>query len=56
MPLEWLTATQDKSQATSLGRHRRNCTVCSHAKRAEIEADFVSWHGDRWQESGIPED
>lgn len=26
----------------SLGRHRRNCTVCTHPKRAEIEADFVS--------------
>ena len=27
----------------SLGRHRRNCSVCSHAKCAEMEADFVSW-------------
>ena len=43
MPLKRLTATQGKSQATSLGRHRRNCTVCSHAKCAEIESDFVSW-------------
>ena len=43
MPLKRLTVTQDKSRATSLGRHRRNCTVCSHAKRAEIEADFVAW-------------
>jgi hypothetical protein len=27
----------------SLGRHRRNCSVCSHPKCAEIESDFVSW-------------
>jgi hypothetical protein len=27
----------------SLGRHKRNCTVCAHAKCADIEADFISW-------------
>jgi hypothetical protein len=27
----------------SLGRHKRTCSVCSHPKRAEIEADFISW-------------
>jgi hypothetical protein len=27
----------------TLGRHRRNCSVCSHPKCAEMEADFVSW-------------
>ncbi len=27
----------------SLGRHRRNCSVCSHPKRVEVEAEFVSW-------------
>ena len=43
MPLKLQTATQGKSRATSLGRHRRNCTVCSHQKCAEIESDFVSW-------------
>jgi hypothetical protein len=42
MPLDRLT-TQSKSRTTSLGRHRRNCTVCAHPKCAEIEADFVSW-------------
>ena len=26
-----------------LGRHRRHCSVCSHEKRPEIEAEFVSW-------------
>jgi hypothetical protein len=24
-------------------RHRRNCTICTHEKCAEIEADFVDW-------------
>jgi hypothetical protein len=43
MPFGRLTTTQRKSGATNLGRHRRNCSVCSHAKYAEIEADFVSW-------------
>jgi hypothetical protein len=28
----------------SLGRHQRNCSVCAHAQREEIEADFVAWH------------
>lgn len=27
----------------SLGRHQRNCTVCSHAQREEIESDFIAW-------------
>jgi hypothetical protein len=27
----------------NLGRHKRNCTICSHARRQEIEADFVAW-------------
>jgi hypothetical protein len=27
----------------SLGRHRRNCSVCAHPKRTEIEAEFVAW-------------
>jgi hypothetical protein len=27
----------------NLGRHQRNCTVCSHANREEIEADFIAW-------------
>jgi hypothetical protein len=56
MPPKRHTTAQSKSQVTSLRNHRRNCSVCSHPKWVEIEADFVSWHGDRWQESGIPED
>jgi len=43
MPLEHLTKIQGKSRAMSLSRHRRNCTVCSHSKCADIEAGFVSW-------------
>jgi hypothetical protein len=27
----------------SLGRHRRNCTICRHPQLHEIEHDFVSW-------------
>src|SRR5215472_14595507 len=27
----------------SLGRHRRNCTVCAHERCTEIEADFMGW-------------
>ena len=27
----------------SLGRHRRNCTICRHPRRDEIEHDFVGW-------------
>jgi hypothetical protein len=43
MVFERLTQTRSRTQATNLGRHRRICTVCSHARCAEIEADFVSW-------------
>lgn len=27
----------------NIGRHQRNCSVCAHAQREEIEADFVAW-------------
>ena len=27
----------------NLGRHQRNCSVCSHADREEIEGDFIGW-------------
>jgi hypothetical protein len=29
----------------SIGRHKRNCTICSHEKCEEIEREFVSWTG-----------
>jgi hypothetical protein len=27
----------------NLGRHQRDCSVCAHARREEIEADFIAW-------------
>jgi hypothetical protein len=27
----------------NLGRHQRNCSICSHADREEIEGDFIGW-------------
>lgn len=27
----------------NVGRHQRNCSVCAHEKREEIEADFIGW-------------
>jgi hypothetical protein len=27
----------------NLGRHAANCRICSHAKRQEIEQDFIAW-------------
>ena len=32
-----------KSDKPSLGRHKRNCSICRHLKCAEIEIDFISW-------------
>lgn len=32
-----------KKKAVSIGRHRRNCSICAHAQRDQIEADFISW-------------
>jgi hypothetical protein len=37
-------STQPKaSTPISLGRHTRNCTVCAHKYRDEIEREFVNW-------------
>jgi hypothetical protein len=34
----------NKPDATiNLGRHQRNCSVCAHDEREEIEAAFVGW-------------
>jgi hypothetical protein len=33
------------AKLVSLGRHKRNCTICSNEKRDEIEHEFVSWTG-----------
>jgi hypothetical protein len=32
-----------KTKAVSLGRHRRNCSICHHPQKEEIEAEFVGW-------------
>jgi hypothetical protein len=34
---------REDSKAVNIGRHQRNCTVCAHEKREEIEADFLNW-------------
>lgn len=31
------------ARSPNLGRHKRNCTVCSHPQKDAIEADFVGW-------------
>lgn len=37
-------AQRSKADAPgSLGRHQRNCSVCSHQQREEIEAAFIGW-------------
>ena len=32
-----------RMKPVSLGRHRRNCSVCLHAQRVDIEAEFIAW-------------
>jgi hypothetical protein len=29
--------------AVKLGRHQRNCSVCTHQQREEIESAFIGW-------------
>jgi hypothetical protein len=31
------------TKTVNLGRHERNCSICAHAGRAEIESEFVAW-------------
>lgn len=38
------TASRDiRARPISIGRHRRNCSVCSHDMCWEIESDFIGW-------------
>ena len=30
-------------KAVNLGRHRRNCAICRHTQREEVERDFIAW-------------
>jgi hypothetical protein len=32
-----------KSPAPDLGRHSRDCSICAHAQRENIEQDFCDW-------------
>jgi hypothetical protein len=31
-------------KTVNIGRHQKNCTICNHVKREEVERDFVAWH------------
>ena len=37
--------TEPAKKLISLGRHSRNCRICAHAHREEIEREFVNWTG-----------
>lgn len=37
-----------KASAISRGRHEYHCTICSNAKREEIEQAFVNWGSPAW--------
>jgi len=30
-------------KSANLGRHQRNCSICSNPERGQIEGEFVSW-------------
>jgi len=34
---------KDPEKPVNLGRHQRNCAVCPHVEREEIETDFIAW-------------
>jgi hypothetical protein len=34
-----------RSPRADLQRHARKCHICHHPQRAEIEDDFLNWHG-----------
>jgi hypothetical protein len=34
-----------KHKDVNLGRHSRNCAVCAHKDREEIEREFINWTG-----------
>ena len=38
-----VTRPEKNTNPVSAGRHKANCTVCSHEKCAEIEMEFVAW-------------
>ena len=38
-----MSQTQMAESSVNLGRHQRNCSVCGHEQREEIEAGFIGW-------------
>src|SRR5215831_11855090 len=34
-----------RERPISLGRHSRNCSICGHQSREEIEREFINWTG-----------
>jgi hypothetical protein len=36
-------SVNETRNSVSLGRHKRNCSVCRHKQREEIESAFVGW-------------
>ena len=35
--------SNELGKAVNLGRHKRNCSICAHKEREQIEADFTVW-------------
>jgi hypothetical protein len=40
---EELPMRESASRHVNLARHKRNCSVCSHTQREQIETDFLTW-------------
>jgi hypothetical protein len=38
-----MSQQRNGDSSVSLGRHQRNCSVCAHPQREEIEAAFIGW-------------
>lgn len=38
-----MTGKPNDDNRANFGRHRRNCSVCGHAQRDEIECAFIGW-------------
>src|ERR1035438_8697413 len=38
-----MSEQRNPEAVVSLGRHQRNCSVCGHQQRDEIESAFVGW-------------
>jgi hypothetical protein len=38
-----MSQRSNPESSVNIGRHQRNCSVCGHEQREEIEAAFISW-------------